>query len=104
MDIEYPVYVLLKDCKDVERLESPRDWDAFEAIDVENNEYDAWDKNGQKLVLIASITRWKRDTFRVEGSGQFEDSTRFQQIVSVSKVESRLSPLQQLVRFVRSKV
>jgi hypothetical protein len=50
--ISFPVYVVAKDCGEVTAFTSfERMQGHFEAIDVENNEYEAWDAYGRLLQL-----------------------------------------------------
>jgi hypothetical protein len=81
MEFKYPVFVLLRDCNEVISLSSPSGWKQFEAVDIENHEYEAWDASGQKLVLEASgITAWNPGEFTVHGFGELEDLNRFHEI------------------------
>ena len=51
-DIAFPVYVVCKDCKDIDAFASYQVMRGYlEAIDVENEEYEAFDANGFRLVL-----------------------------------------------------
>lgn len=55
-----PLFVLLKDCGEVESYGSVEALlGQLEAIDVENNEYEVWDAEGRKVLL------------RTEESGRF---------------------------------
>jgi hypothetical protein len=50
--ISFPIYLLLKDCGDVITFASSEKMQGdLEAIDVENNEYEAWDADGRLLQL-----------------------------------------------------
>ena len=59
MKIEYPVFVLAKDCAEVLKFESLQDMQReLEQIDIENGEYDAWDKHGNRLALQVQEPIW----------------------------------------------
>jgi hypothetical protein len=62
-----PILVLLKDCGEMIRFNSVRDMQRdFEQIDVENDEYQAWDATGTPLHLsVQKGAEW----LRVETSG-----------------------------------
>jgi len=50
--ISFPVYVLSKDCDEITAFPSFEKMQGFmEAIDVEGNEYEAWDADGRLLQL-----------------------------------------------------
>ena len=54
IEIKFPVYVLAKDCGEVMRFASSNELTGhIEAIDVENDEYDAWDAIGRRINLVA---------------------------------------------------
>jgi hypothetical protein len=53
MVVVFPLYVLAKDCGDILRIEAEERLSYFEAIDVENDEYEAWDATGRRLKLVA---------------------------------------------------
>lgn len=61
-EFQPPILVLLKDCGEVRRYNSVRDmqnW--FEQIDVENEEYEAWDATGLPLKLsVQKAKEWLR--------------------------------------------
>jgi hypothetical protein len=51
-DLVFPVYVLAKDCGDVMEFSSLSAMQGYiEAVDVENDEYAAWDTTGRLLQL-----------------------------------------------------
>lgn len=59
MQVDFPVFVLSKDSGDVEQFASIADLQkALERIDVENGEYEAWDKNGVPLDLRVQEPVW----------------------------------------------
>ncbi len=77
-DVMFPVYVLAKDCGDVMEFESLQRMQSYlEAIDVENDEYKAWDAKGRflKLVIGESRSRWLHLelTGDIEGEEDFAD-------------------------------
>ncbi len=56
-DLQFPVYVLMKDDGTVLKFAAfPGMQSYLEAIDVENDEYDAWDKLGRQLQLAVVRT------------------------------------------------
>jgi hypothetical protein len=51
-NVRFPVYVLARDCGEFTEYRTLQDMRAYmEAIDVEGNEYDAWDVEGFMLKL-----------------------------------------------------
>ncbi|HYL92532.1 MAG TPA: hypothetical protein VEW69_05180 [Alphaproteobacteria bacterium] len=59
MEFEFPVFVLAKDCGDVRKYSSVHEMQCyFEKIDVENDEYEAWDANGMRLSLSIQTPLW----------------------------------------------
>ena len=59
---QFPVFVLSKDCGDVNTYNSIEDMCRhFEEIDIENKEYDAWDATGLPLELsVQGSSQWLR--------------------------------------------
>ena len=59
-DLQFPVFVKLKDCGDVRSfgsLDAMQNW--MEPIDVENGEYEAWDRVGVPLRLaVRQAAAW----------------------------------------------
>ena len=52
MSIHYPLYLLSKDCAEVERYQSFEDLQGYlEPIDVENREFFCWDESGTLFSL-----------------------------------------------------
>jgi hypothetical protein len=91
MDIEYPAYVLLKDCNEVMVLPSADKWrHHFEAVDFYNGEYDAWDARGQILRLSAKevqhnflfLRSTSYEDMKVEPTGRYIDESELKQLVS----------------------
>lgn len=60
--VQLPVFVRLKDCGDVVRYDSVAKMQSdFEQIDVENEEYEAWDTAGTRLkMLVQTSSDWLR--------------------------------------------
>jgi hypothetical protein len=60
--MKFPIFVLAKDCGEILQFESLEAMQrAVEAIDVENGEYEAWDKTGIPVELTAGSSRdWLR--------------------------------------------
>jgi len=60
-DALFPVYVLAKDCGEVKAYQSLGAMQGYmEAIDVENDEYEAWDATGRLIQLSvgSSKSQW----------------------------------------------
>jgi hypothetical protein len=59
---QFPVFVRSKDCGDVKSYDSVEAMCRhFEEIDIENNEYDAWDATGLPLDLsVQGSSQWLR--------------------------------------------
>jgi len=61
MELKFPVLVREKDCGDVRKYSSILEMQYhFEKIDVENDEYEAWDANGVPLSLSVQEPMWLR--------------------------------------------
>jgi len=60
--MKFPIFVLAKDCGEILQFESLGAMQReLEAIDVENGEYEAWDKTGTPVKLTAGSSRdWLR--------------------------------------------
>lgn len=69
-DVSIPVFVRLKDCGEVVRYDSLASMQThFEPIDVENEEYEAWDAAGTRLQLSVKKSA---DWLCVESTGKSE--------------------------------
>jgi hypothetical protein len=65
--MRFPVYLLARDCGRVAKYESIYDLQKhLEAIDIENEEYRAWDAEGQALELGTQKPIW----IRIEEKGK----------------------------------
>lgn len=59
MSVNFPVFVLAKDCGEVSRFNSVEEMQRqLEEIDVENGEYAAWDRTGTPLKLSVQTPVW----------------------------------------------
>lgn len=59
MTIAFPVFVREKDSGDIERFDSLEEMQRrLERIDVENQEYEAWDRSGAPLRLAVQTPAW----------------------------------------------
>ena len=59
MNITFPVFVLLKDCGEVVKCNSVYEMQRrFEKIDIENDEYRAWDAAGHPVVMRVQKPVW----------------------------------------------
>ena len=59
MEIRFPVLILAKDCGDILKFGSIAEMQRYmERIDVENDEYAAWDANGCALGLVVQEPAW----------------------------------------------
>lgn len=59
MTVEFPIFVLAKDCGEVQRFASIYELQKqLEEIDVENAEYLAWDKHGRPVSLGVQQPVW----------------------------------------------
>jgi hypothetical protein len=68
-NVVFPVYVLAKDSNEVfEYVSQPQLQSDLEPIDIENNEYEAWDANGGLLRL--SVSQPKSTWLHVSRTGQ----------------------------------
>ncbi len=73
-EVLFPIYVLAKDCGEVYEFASEAEVNGhLEAIDAENNEYDAWDASGRVLSLVAEgLTTWNSGRIRIEATPSTE--------------------------------
>ena len=84
-DVNFPVYVLAKDCGEVTAYPSVEVMNAhFEAVDVENNEYDAWDVHGYQLTLRVSNARPIWLSMKRLGSSRM-DEAKFAEVKAAAK-------------------
>lgn len=61
MSVNFPVFILAKDCGEVSRFNSVEEMQRqLEEIDVENGEYAAWDRTGTPLKLSVQEAVWLR--------------------------------------------
>ena len=61
MKIEFPIFILEKDSGDISKFENIYEMQAeLERIDIENNEYEAWDRNAVPLKLSVQEPVWLR--------------------------------------------
>jgi hypothetical protein len=59
MEVVFPVFILEKDSGDVIRFESVAEMQhQLERIDIENREYEAWDRSGRRLDLGIQEPTW----------------------------------------------
>ena len=72
MEITFPIFVLAKDCGEVLKLSSEDEVNRrLEAIDVENNEYEAWDSKNYELRLVpVGLTKWNVGKIEVRATGR----------------------------------
>jgi hypothetical protein len=70
MELSFPVFVLAKDSGEISRFESLLEMQhELERIDVENAEYEAWDRDGRPLTLNVQEPTWLKLVPRtIEGS------------------------------------
>jgi hypothetical protein len=73
--LQFPVYVLLKDCGDVKEFLSIDELHWMEAIDVENGEYDAWDSLGRFLQL--SVDKLQKGWLKIEATASTMPAEEF---------------------------
>jgi hypothetical protein len=75
--VVFPIYLLAKDCGDVERYSSPEELQQqLEAIDVENDEYDAWDSTGG-VVKLSVDPLSRKQWLKVKNTGVRITETEF---------------------------
>lgn len=59
MKINYPVFILAKDCGEVLKFDSVYEMQRqLEKIDIENSEYEGWDRDGYPLDLKVQKPVW----------------------------------------------
>jgi hypothetical protein len=77
--ISCPIYLLLKDCGEVITFSTQHKLQGhLEAIDVENNEYEAWDADGRVLAL--SVGPQKSEWLEVRRTDQMIPNEAFAEI------------------------
>ncbi len=98
MEVTFPMLVLERDSGDILKFESLAEMQGYlERIDVENNEYAAWDANGRPASLLVQEPVWLKVAPGPEGGGpdlrdslrRFAESHR----VRLTADEQRLAPL-----------
>ncbi|HTC92832.1 MAG TPA: hypothetical protein VK699_05215 [Terriglobales bacterium] len=83
MEIQFPIYVLMKDCEEVRCYRSLPELNWMEAIDVENEEYQAWDASGRVLQLTAAnVTTSKAGEVSARATDRIEDPKWFAEVQS----------------------
>ena len=98
MESTFPVLVLEKDSGDFLKFGSVAEMQGYlERIDVENDEYAAWDANGCRVSLLVQEPAWLKVVPGSEsGLPNLRDSLkRFAQArnVNLTESEQRLAPL-----------
>jgi hypothetical protein len=99
MEITFPVLVLSKDSGDILKFESHAAMQSYmERIDVNNNEYAAWDATGHVLSLVVQEPVWLKVVWasqHVDGPDLSDSLKRFAQLreVILADDESRLDPV-----------
>ena len=59
MELIFPIFIRAKDCGEVSKFESLEEMQReLEAIDIENGEYEAWDRNGTPLKMKVQAPIW----------------------------------------------
>ncbi|MCX7001705.1 MAG: hypothetical protein NTV22_00345 [bacterium] len=59
MNTRFPIYVLAKDCGEIAQFQNVYELQStLEAIDIDNNEYAAWDSDGRPLCLRTQMPVW----------------------------------------------
>ena len=70
MKVQFPLFLLAKDCGELCKFNSIAEMQSkLERIDVENQEYQAWDSNGVEVMLSVKEPAWLFLTLRPDGSG-----------------------------------
>ena len=70
MNPRFPIFLLSKDSDELAVFNSIQDIQReLERIDVENQEYEAWDSDGLEVVLSVREPAWLNLTVRAGGSG-----------------------------------
>jgi hypothetical protein len=99
MEITFPILVLEKDSGDILKFESLDQMQRYlERIDIENDEYAAWDGTGQPVSLRVQEPAWLkvvRASAEVNVPDLGDSLRRFAQLrqVSLTDAEQRLGPL-----------
>jgi len=92
VDISFPVYVLAKDCGEMTAFTSQQAVQGFmEPIDVENDEYEAWDNKGNLLHL--SVIEPKSTWLKVIKTGTRISEQQFAELSERAKVYAEPEPL-----------
>jgi len=87
MTVAFPVFVLEKDSRTILRFDSLDEMQGYlERIDVENEEYEAWDANGWPIRMTVQKPLWLRLELSAQGpkpGGLLSDLRHFAQFVGV---------------------
>ncbi len=94
MDFRFPIFVRTKDCGDVTEFSAVADMQReFERIDVENEEYEAWDANGVPLSLSVQEPVWLRVEAQSSGAKPVELANAIMRFAQAVGIEVDLSDL-----------
>jgi hypothetical protein len=73
MKVQFPLFLLEKDSDEISKFDSLQEiQNHLERIDVENQEYEAWDSNGIEVALSINEPAWLVLTPRPDGKGPNE--------------------------------
>jgi hypothetical protein len=96
MEVTCPIFVRERDSSEVTQYSSAAVMqNHIEQIDVENNEYEAWDADGIRLVLsVRALPQW----LRIEAAGGTPEpaalADAIKQYAYTAEVQADLSPLE----------
>jgi len=101
--MKFPIFVLLKDCGEVEKYPSIHAMQAeLEAIDIENHEYLAWDADGIGLELGTQKPVWITIEEKTKDWGSLVDAVRAFAASEKSETRSELSSVADIEEVLKS--
>lgn len=103
--INYPIIVLAKDSGEVFVYQNFEDLErAVEKIDIENDEYKAWDTSGHALVLGVQKSSWLRvDLSDSDESGLRAAITEFASSLGIPHEQTDDAPIAKIINDLRSR-
>src|SRR5882757_7740385 len=96
MTVVFPVFVLAKDSREILCFSSLAEMQNYlERIDIENDEYEAWDANAWPIRMRVEEPLWLRLELKDEGpdpAGLLSDLRHFSKLAGVTLDEDELAP------------
>jgi hypothetical protein len=102
--IHFPIYILSKDDGEVQCFDSHESLARYiEPIDVENGEYEAWDKDGNPMRLGVQKPSWLKIEPAISSSVSLKDALRnYAKANGVQITEGKADSFSEMLRAVES--